>query len=298
MIGCVVNVIKEREIDALVTPWVNAWVAYLLAVWQATATVEDDKVAAGVLDLTEYVSTKDTEMTDAFSSHIIHARTRTACTGAKLNAMTQALHAEDGSLPHSLKIQNAYTERHNGSKNVAIEVRNGMAYPQTLSKKIPVARAVVATWVPEPPMWAGMIETLDNAQGLWTPKLTAKQRQEKLFEKLDPSGLESWPLELADSTQSLLAEYHNIFSLEPSELGCTHSNEHMIKVINDAPLKEQFKQIPPPLVNEVHTNLQEMLDSGAICLSQSVRCNAVVLVWKKDGGLCFSLDFCHLNTHT
>ena len=30
-ISCIMNVIKEREIDAQVTAWVNAWVAYLLA---------------------------------------------------------------------------------------------------------------------------------------------------------------------------------------------------------------------------------------------------------------------------
>ena len=32
MIGCVMNVIKGSEIDVLATPWVNAQVAYLLAV--------------------------------------------------------------------------------------------------------------------------------------------------------------------------------------------------------------------------------------------------------------------------
>ena len=32
MIGCIVNVIKEKEIDMLATPWVNAHVAYLSAV--------------------------------------------------------------------------------------------------------------------------------------------------------------------------------------------------------------------------------------------------------------------------
>ena len=31
-ISHIVNMIKEREIDALAMPWVNAWVAYLLAV--------------------------------------------------------------------------------------------------------------------------------------------------------------------------------------------------------------------------------------------------------------------------
>ena len=38
-----------------------------------------------------------------------------------------------------------------------------------------------------------------------------------------------------------------------------------------------------------------MLESGAIQPSQSIWCNAVVLVRKKDGGLWFCIDFCHLN---
>ena len=41
-----------------------------------------------------------------------------------------------------------------------------------------------------------------------------------------------------------------------------------------------------------------MLDVGAICPSQSSWCNAVVLVLKKYGSLCFCIDFCRLNTHT
>ena len=83
-----------------------------------------------------------------------------------------------------------------------------------------------------------MIEALEEAQGLQISKLTMKQRQEKLFKDLDLSRLESWPLELADSAQSFLAEYHDIFSLEPSKLGCTHSTRHVIQVTDDAPFKE------------------------------------------------------------
>ena len=40
-----------------------------------------------------------------------------------------------------------------------------------------------------------------------------------------------------------------------------------------------------------------MLESGAIRPSQSSWCNAMVLVWKKDGGLHFCIDFCQLNAH-
>ena len=143
--------------------------------------------------------------------------------GMGLSVMTQALCIEDGLLPQGLTIQNAYTEICGGSKNVAIVLRNSMVYPQTLRKKIPVARVVAATWIPEPPMQTGVIEALDKTQGFQMPKLTVKQRQEKLFGELDLSRLKSWPLKLVDSTWSLLDEYHDIFSLEPNKPGCTHS---------------------------------------------------------------------------
>ena len=220
--------------------------------------MEDDKVAAGESDPSKYdevVTTKHTVTIEAFLSNIIHVRMGIAYTSVGINVMTQALHDEERSLPQGLTIQNAYIELHNGSKNVAVVVRNSMAHPQTLRKKNPVARAVVATWVPEPLMQTGRIEALDEAQGLQMPKLTTKQRQEKLFEELDLSRLESWPPKLTDLTRSLLAEYHDVFSLEPSKLGCTHSTRHVIKVTNNIPFKEQFRQIPMPLVGEVCTHL-------------------------------------------
>ena len=99
------------------------------------------------------------------------------------------------------------------------------------------------------------MEASEEAHGPQMPKLTMKQRQEKLFEELDLSGLESWPPELEASARSLLAEYHDVFSLEPSELGCTHSIKHGIKVTDDTPFKECFRWIPPPLVEEVHAHL-------------------------------------------
>ena len=41
-----------------------------------------------------------------------------------------------------------------------------------------------------------------------------------------------------------------------------------------------------------------MLEAGAICSSQSLWCNVVVLVRKKDGTLCFCVDFRCLNMWT
>ena len=106
------NVIKEKEIDALAMPWVNAQVAYLLAVQWSTTTVENDNVATGESDPSKYnevVTTKDIKTIDAFSSHVIHARMGMAHTGEGINVMTKTLCAEVGSLPQGLTVQNIYT---------------------------------------------------------------------------------------------------------------------------------------------------------------------------------------------
>ena len=141
--------------------------------------MESDKIAAGDSDPSEYnkvVTAKDTETIDAFLSHVIHARMGMAHTGEGINVMTQALCAEDGSLPQGQTVQNAYIELHNGSRNIAVVVRNSTAYPQTLRKKTPLVRAVAVTWVPEAPTQTGLMEVVEGAQGLPTPKLNVKQR--------------------------------------------------------------------------------------------------------------------------
>ena len=167
--------------------------------------MEDDQTAgnSNLSGYEEVVLTKNTKTIDAFSSHVIISIAGTAHTGKRINVMTQALCIGDGSLPQGLMVQNAYTELRKGRKNVVVVVRNSMAYPQTLRKKTPVARAVMVTQGPEPPAQTGLTEVLEEDHGHQMPKLTVEQRQEKLFEELNLSGLESWPPELAASAQSL-----------------------------------------------------------------------------------------------
>ena len=157
-------------------------------------------------------------------------------------------------------------------------VRNNTVYSQTLWKKTPVARVVAALPVPKPPEEVQLLEEADKSHDPHTPRLTIWQRHGKLFDELDLSGLDSWAPELIDAVCQLLAKYHNVFSLDAVELGCTHSAEHTIKVMYNTPFKERFRQIPLPLVEEVRNHLQEMLESGAIRPSQSAWCNTVVLV--------------------
>ena len=78
----------------------------------------------------------------------------------------------------------------------------------------------------------------DGPQDSHSPNLTTKQRKGKVFEELDLGRLNSWLPELAEDACQLLAKYHNVFLLQPAELGCTHSTEHIIRITDDTPFKE------------------------------------------------------------
>ena len=74
--------------------------------------------------------------------------------------------------------------------------------------------------------------------------------------------------------------------------------KHEIRVVGGEPFKKRLQRIPPLMVDEVHVHVKEMLEMGAICSSQSPWYNAFVLVFKKDRGLHFCIDFCKLNART
>ena len=96
---------------------------------------------------------------------------------------------------------------------------------------------MAATAVPEKLLETRVWEGEDGPLDPHPPNLTTRQRQGKLFEEIDLGRLNSWPPEFAKDACWLLAEYHKVFSLEPVELGCTHSTKHMIRVTDDTPFK-------------------------------------------------------------
>ena len=199
-ISCVVNVMKEKEIDALTMPWANVWVAHLLLVCRMTAVKVGDVAVeeCGPDDYNKVTFTQNVEAIEAFSSCVVSVKAEKAYTGGCINVMSQALQTEDGSLPQGLTVQNMYTELRQGSKNAVMVVRNSTAYPWTLQKKTLVTRAVVATLLPESPVEAQLQEGENEPQDPCAPKLTVRQWHGKLFDELDLSRLDSWPPEMVD----------------------------------------------------------------------------------------------------
>ena len=177
-----------------------------------------------------------------------------------------------------------------------------MGKPVHLAAGRPVARIVAANAIPDAAPSPEFLKKLDEMEPDRDPlkKLTIEERQKLLLELLRKEDrldkLKEQPLELALKFERMLMEHHNIFSLEPNDIGCMDATEHVIELLDTEPFKERFQHIASPLVEEVREHIQEMLDVGAICLSQSPWCNAVVLVHKRDGGISFCIDFHRLNS--
>ena len=145
---------KEAEIDALATQWVNARVAHLLSVCRMMTVEVGDGIAEELSPdcYDQVMFTQNIETIEPFSSHMVPVKVGRAYTGEHINIMVQFLQTEDGSLPQGLTVQNTYMELRQGSNKAVVVVRNSTAYSQTLWKETPVARAVAVLLVTEPPM--------------------------------------------------------------------------------------------------------------------------------------------------
>ena len=253
------------------------------------------------VDVDELVTVRESVCLGLFQTEIIEEWVKPHL-GDMAHVMIMTLKVGEGllwearALPLGLHILHAYMCLKNGSGRVSLMVRNMSSSHIFLKKGVPVVRVMSASLVPPTELLPEMEATL-GLEAKPEPMLVMASK-EKLLEKLNLDGLAHWFPRNAVVARELVLAYHDIFMLESNELGCTSAIEHEIHIDNSEPFKERFRCIPPPLLREVRASLQDMLGTGAIHLSQSPWCNTVVLVRKKDGTLCFCVNFRHLNMQT
>ena len=287
-----IQAMKESEMENAPEAWQSAQHMYKFANYMVQLDPEDygmtmpTNTGENPTDIDELVLLKNKAIIPAFESIILHCHTHhTMMMGYKLHVMTQATYPEDrANLLNGVYVVKTYTELHDGSQNVSVVLRNLMGKPVHLPARRPVAQVVAANTIPDATPSPEFLKKLDEMEPDWDPpkKLTIEERQKLLLELLRKEGrldkLKEWPPELALKFERMLMKHHNIFSLEPNEIGCMDAAKHIIKLLDTEPFKEWFCHIAPPLVEEVREHLQEMLHGGVICPSQSPWCNTVVLV--------------------
>ena len=183
-------------------------------------------------------------------------------------------------LPPGLHVLHTYTCLKNSSGKVSLVVRNMSNSHIFLKKGVSVAQVMSA--LPVPPM--ELLPEMEAVLGMKArpePMLVVA-RPEKLLEKLNLDGLAHWSPMNAVAVRELVLAYHDVFALESNKLGCTSAIEHEICIKNGEPFKEWFWCIPPPLLEEMHASLWDMLEVGVIHPSQSPWCNFRCLnTWMK-----------------
>ena len=78
--------------------------------------------------------------------------------------------------------------------------------PVVIQKGTPVCRMVPTNIIPEKVLLPGSLEALDQPKNNETQQLSIEEWREKLFKKLDLSGLESWTPENKEKALDLLVE--------------------------------------------------------------------------------------------
>ena len=294
----VMEVIKESEISKLAVPWASSRVSWLMRdVLAKLGQVVVNDIAnkpIAPLHVDEVVRVASKCTVPPFGHKAIHGKVNLILHGYKMNVMTHGLEKRSPSLPLGIDVQTVYATLADGSNRITVVLRNNTWDWLEIKKGMPIARMVTANEVPK------VTNLFSTEQTKEQFTLTETERQDLLLEKLDLSGLMVWPQEQAEQACSLLKEYHDIFLLEKHDMGHTNATKHKI-VLKDPdtlPFKEHFHRILPPQLDELREHLKLMLDAGVIRPSNSPWCNAVVLVRKKDGSLCFCIDFRKLNSLT
>ena len=135
----------------------------------------------------------------------------------------------------------------------------------------------------------GTLEVVTLADKPPTASRPVPPRRPSLPERLSP--LQQQQL------NALFQEFSDVFSQGEDDLGSTLLLEHTIET-HGPPLCQPYRRQNPAVRREEMAQVQQMLASNVIRPSSSLWASPVVMVRKKDGSLCFCVNFRQLNATT
>lgn len=91
--------------------------------------------------------------------------------------------------------------------------------------------------------------------------------------------------------RDLLYKYSSVFSAHEVDLGCTDLIAHEIPLVDDVPIRQRYRRIPPSDYDSVKAHINQLLEAQVIRESCSPYASPIVLVKKKDGSLRMCVDY-------
>lgn len=143
---------------------------------------------------------------------------------------------------------------------------------------------------------AGVTEVRPTTENVYSQAtLAASSTVLKQISEIDLTAL---PELEQDRVRALLRKYQMVFSEHDGDLGCTSLISHDIPLLDDVPVRQRHRRIPPSEYEVVRAHINQLLESQVIRESCSPYASPIVLVKKKDGGLRLCVDYRQLNAKT
>ena len=147
---------------------------------------------------------------------------------------------------------------------------------------------------------AGISEVPHVPEGLSTVATMSSQAGQvsKISDTIQSLDLKNVPETEQAKVRSLLTKYQPVFSTGEGDLGCTNLLEHEIPLLDEVPLRQRFRRVPPSDYDAVKAHINQLLEAQVIRESCSPYASPIVLVKKKDGSLRMCVDYRQLNSKT
>lgn len=104
-------------------------------------------------------------------------------------------------------------------------------------------------------------------------------------EQLDALDLSQVSRDEQGKIRALLSRYQSVFSSFEGDLGCTNLLSHDIPLLDDTPIRQRYRRIPPSEYEVVRAHINQLMETQVIRESCSPYASPIVLVKKKDGSL-------------
>lgn len=85
--------------------------------------------------------------------------------------------------------------------------------------------------------------------------------------------------------EALIRKYSAVFSQSDGDLGCTNFIEHEIPLLDETPICQRYRRLPPSQYDLVKAHIQELLEQGVVRVSCSPFSSPILVVKKKDGSI-------------
>lgn len=200
----------------------------------------------------------------------------------------------DTGLPNGLLASPALVRVVNGT--AFIPITNVGATEVILPPRIQIGTLCQAEVIGQPGGITGTME--ETPDGKVVTMATQSAKEDPLSAAIEAIDLSTLTTQDQERVRSLLHNFESVFSSHDGDLGCTDLMAHQIPLLDETPVRQRYRRIPPSEYDSVKAHIQQLLENKVIRESCSPFASPIVIVRKKDSTIRLCVDYRLLNAKT